>query len=77
MPQKTTLFAVLSFLNTTKYPPSLLFLLMTLGPAMILLWAMDRGTPRLLRPALVIGKVPLFYYVLHFFFIHVLAVIVG
>jgi uncharacterized membrane protein len=74
--QKTALFTVLSFLNNTKYPPSLLFLLMTLGPAMIFLWAVDRGTPRLLRPALVIGKVPLFYYLLHFALIHLLAVIV-
>jgi uncharacterized membrane protein len=74
--QSTTLFTVLSFLNTSKYPPSLLFLLMTLGPAMIFLWAMDRGTPRMLRPALVIGKVPLFYFMLHFALIHLLAVIV-
>jgi uncharacterized membrane protein len=73
--QKTAVFTVLSFLNTTKYPPSLLFLLMTLGPAMIFLWAVDRGTPRFLRPALVIGKVPLFYYVLHFALIHLLAVV--
>ena len=75
MPQKTALFTVLSFLNATKYPPSLLFLLMTLGPAMILLWAMDRGTPRFLRPVLVIGKVPLFYYLLHFALIHLLAAV--
>ncbi len=74
-PQKTVLFTVLSFLNTTKYPPSLLFLLMTLGPALIFLRAVDGGTPRALRPALVIGKVPLFYYVLHFALIHVLAVV--
>jgi hypothetical protein len=67
---------VLSFLNTTKYPPSLLFLLMTLGPAMVLLWSLDRGTPRILRPVLVIGKVPLFYYLLHFLLIHLLAVAV-
>jgi uncharacterized membrane protein len=73
-PQKTAVFTVLSFLNTTKYPPSLLFLLMTLGPAMIFLWAVDRGTPRILRPALIIGQVPLFYYVLHFALIHLLAV---
>ena len=75
MPQKTAAFTVLSFLNATKYPPSLLFLLMTLGPAMIFLWSVDRGTPRILRPALVIGKVPLFYYVLHFSLIHLLAVV--
>jgi uncharacterized membrane protein len=73
--QKMGVLTVLSFLNTTKYPPSLLFLLMTLGPAMILLRAVDRGTPRFLRPALVIGKVPLFYYVLHFALIHLLAVV--
>jgi uncharacterized membrane protein len=74
--QKTAIFTALSFLNTIKYPPSLLFLLMTLGPALLFLRAVDRGTPRFLQPALVIGKVPLFYYVLHFFFIHLLAVVV-
>jgi uncharacterized membrane protein len=75
-PQVTAVFTALSWLNTTKYPPSLLFLLMTLGPAMLLLRAFDRATPPLLRPALVIGKVPLFYYVLHFVLIHLLAVVV-
>jgi len=75
-PQKSAAFTVLSFLNTTKYPPSLLFLLMTLGPAMIFLWAVDTRTSRFLRPALVIGKVPMFYYLLHFLLIHLLAVAV-
>jgi uncharacterized membrane protein len=75
-PQKTALFTVLSFLNTTKYPPSLLFLLMTLGPALIILRWVDAGTPRSLRPALVIGKVPMFYYIVHFALIHLLAVVV-
>jgi len=74
--QKNAVLTALSFLNTVKYPPSLLFLLMTLGPAMILLGVLERGTPRLLRPVLVIGKVPLFYYLLHFFLIHLLAVAV-
>jgi uncharacterized membrane protein len=74
--QKTAVFTLLSFLNTTKYPPSLLYLLMTLGPAMLLLWSVDRSTPRVLRPALIIGKVPMFYYVLHFALIHLLAVVV-
>lgn len=72
--QKSGLFTVLSFLNTAKYPPSLLFLLMTLGPAMIFLSTVDVRTPRGLKPALTIGKVPLFYYVLHFTLIHLLAV---
>jgi uncharacterized membrane protein len=75
-PQTTVVFSLLSFLNTTKYPPSLLFLLMTLGPAMIFLRAVDGGTPRILRPALVIGKVPLLYYMAHFALIHLLAVVV-
>jgi uncharacterized membrane protein len=74
--QKSAVFTVLSFLNTTKYPPSLLFLLMTLGPAMLFLRAVDGRTPQLLRPALVFGKVPMFYYLLHVPIMHVLAVLV-
>jgi uncharacterized membrane protein len=74
--QKSAAFTVLSFLNTTKYPPSLLFLLMTLGPAMLFLWAVDSGTPEFLRPALIYGKVPMFYYALHIPLIHLLALIV-
>jgi uncharacterized membrane protein len=74
--QKSTAFTVLSFLNTTKYPPSLLFLLMTLGPALLFLWAVDAGTPRWLQPALTVGKVPMFYYLLHIPLIHLLAIAV-
>jgi len=75
-PQKSAVFTVLSFLNANKYPPSLLFLLMTLGPILLFLRALDAGTPRLLRPALVFGRVPLFYYLLHVPLIHLLAVAV-
>ena len=74
--QKSAIFTVLSFLNTTKYPPSLLFLLMTLGPAMLFLFAVDRNIPNLLRPALVFGKVPMFYYLLHVPLIHLIAIII-
>jgi uncharacterized membrane protein len=72
--QRSGVFTVLSFINTTKYPPSLLYLLMTLGPALLFLRAVDGRTPRLLRPALVYGKVPMFYYALHIVLIHLLAV---
>ncbi len=59
----------LSFLNCTKYPPSLDFLLMTLGPAIVLLSRLERP-PRFL---LVFGRAPLIYFVVHLYLIHVLA----
>jgi len=74
--QKSAIFTALSFINTTKYPPSLLFLLMTLGPAMLFLFAVDRGVPNLLRPALVFGKVPMFYYLMHIPLIHFIAIMI-
>jgi uncharacterized membrane protein len=74
--QKSAVFTVLSFLNTNKYPPSLLYLLMTLGPTLIFLWAVDARTPHWLRPALIFGKVPMFYYLLHIPLIHLVAVAV-
>lgn len=74
--QKSAALTVVSFLNTVKYPPSLLFLLMTLGPAMLALCAVDGRTPQILRPALIIGKVPMFYYGLHIPLIHIMAVII-
>jgi uncharacterized membrane protein len=76
-PQRSALYTVLSFLNTTKYPPSLLFLLMTVGPILLALRLFDRRVPSGLGPVVVIGRVPLFYFVLHFLAIHVLAVVVG
>jgi uncharacterized membrane protein len=72
--QKSAAFTMLSFLNTSKYPPSLLFLLMTLGPALVFLWAVDARTPRLFHPTLTFGRVPLFFFLLHIPFIHVIAV---
>jgi uncharacterized membrane protein len=74
--QRSPLFSVLSFLNTNKYPPSLLYLLMTLGPALLILRWVDGRTPKFLKPAQIIGKVPLFYFVIHLVVIHLLAVVV-
>jgi uncharacterized membrane protein len=73
--QRSTTFTLLSFINANKYPPSLLYLLMTLGPALLLLRAVDAKTPSVLRPALVIGKVPFFYFVMHVLLLHLAAVL--
>jgi uncharacterized membrane protein len=73
--QKSTVFTVLSFLNCTKYPGSLDFLLMTLGPALLILAYFDQRTFRPANPLIVFGRVPMFYFILHFYLIHALAVL--
>lgn len=66
-------FTLLSFLNVGKYPPSLSYLLMTLGPGILILAAWDAGAPAWLNPLLAFGRVPFFYYILHIPLIHGLA----
>ena len=73
----SAIFTLLSFINTTKYPPSLLFLLMTLGPALLFLRWTDSGIPGWLRPAIIYGRAPFFYFVVHFALIHALAAVVA
>jgi uncharacterized membrane protein len=84
--QKNLVFTVLSFVNTTKYPPSLLFLLMTLGPAMLALWWFEsrgeqpvrRSAVARFRNALVtFGRVPLFFYLLQWYTAHLIAIVIG
>jgi uncharacterized membrane protein len=71
--QKNISFSLLSLLNTTKYPPSLLYTLMTLGPALIFLAIAEIPLNAFSEKLVVFGRVPFFYYIVHIFLIHLLA----
>lgn len=73
--ERGAVFTLLSFLNTTKYPASLDFLLMTLGPALLVLPALEAFRGRLAQAFVVFGRVPLFFYVVHIPVIHLSAVV--
>ncbi|MGH9442547.1 MAG: DUF1624 domain-containing protein [Thermoanaerobaculia bacterium] len=75
--QKSGLFTVMSFLKCEKYPPSLLYLLVTLGPAIALLAFLDKPAGPLASKIRVFGRVPFFYYVLHIPMIHAMAIVLG
>jgi uncharacterized membrane protein len=68
---------MMSFVNVTKYPPSLLYLLATLGPAFLLLAVFESARGRVAQVLATFGSVPLFFYVLHIALAHVAAEIVG
>jgi uncharacterized membrane protein len=77
--QPTLALTLVSFFNVLKYPPSLDYLLITLGPALILLGLLDgvdakQGLSRVLN---VFGRVPMFYYLLHIYLLHVMAILVS
>jgi uncharacterized membrane protein len=73
--QTGPLATVLSFLNCEKYPPSLLYLMMTLGPALMLLAAFEKARGPVAGLLTIYGRVPLFYYVAHLYLLHLLAIV--
>jgi uncharacterized membrane protein len=73
--QKNGLYTFLSFINVSKYPPSLLFCLTTLGIMFLILAFNENTKSRLANIATVYGKVPLFYFVLHFYLIHLTMIV--
>jgi len=73
--QRTTALTLVSFFNTSKYPASLQYLSMTIGPCLILLSLLENIQNRFSKILIVYGRVPFFYYVLHFYLVHLICVI--
>jgi uncharacterized membrane protein len=74
-PQPTGLATFFSFMNVQKYPPSLMYASITLGPALIVLALIEHVKNGFTEFAKVFGRVPFFYYVIHFYIIHIVTVI--
>jgi uncharacterized membrane protein len=68
--QRTPVFTLLSFLNVTKYPPSLDYIGITIGTALIVLGLLEKVSGKSLKFLITFGRVPFFYYVVHLYLIH-------
>jgi uncharacterized membrane protein len=74
--QKSAIYTMLSFINITKYPPSLQFTLTMLGIMFLILAVAENASGNMAGIITTYGKVPLFYYILHFYLIHIILIIV-
>jgi uncharacterized membrane protein len=75
--QKNFYYTILSFINCHKYPPSLLYLLMTIGLSMLLLYLFEKQRWRIFQPLVLFGQVPLFFYIIHLWLIHLTAILLA
>jgi len=73
--QASPVFTILSFINVSKYPPSILYVLLMLGPAILFLAVAERAPGKVSKAFVTVGRVPMFYYLLHLYLIHGLALI--
>jgi uncharacterized membrane protein len=74
--QKNAVFTLISFLNVSKYPPSLLYNLVTLGGLFLVLATAEQQDNKITRVLISYGRTPLFYFIVHFFLIHLILLIV-
>lgn len=82
--QKSAVFTVMAFLNCEKYPPSLLYVLMTVGPSITIIGLVEwwrkgglRELPGFTKPLILVGRVPMFYYLLHIYVAHLAGIAVA
>jgi uncharacterized membrane protein len=73
--QSNSLYTFLSFLNVAKYPPSLSYALITLGPSLLFLAVSEKYSGKLVNIVTALGRVPMFYYIVHLYVIHLLALV--
>ena len=73
--QNDIVYTILSFFNTTKYPPSLIYFLMTLGPAFLFLYGIEAIKNKVTYFLVVFGRVPFFFYIIHLYLIHLIGMV--
>ena len=73
--QERAAYTIISFFNATKYPPSLIYTLMTLGPSLLFLYAIESVKNGLTKIMVVFGRLPFFYYIIHLYLIHLIGMV--